>query len=649
MIASMDRIEIVFMRSELNAIIGFLQAQGTVHLEQVPLALEEHPGFLHRVHLPEAERRELEALTQLRQLLAETLPLLAGRPAHHEVVAAGSTLQHEMGDTPAHQHLAASIRSWHSDLRRAHRRKLNLQDNIVLIEAYSSMLRSLLPLLQENNAILGENAHAMVLEGYTDEALRALEARFAKAVGTGCRTVKQALGRDRAAFIVIHPADKREAVEQVIASEGVRPVVSPDGTVYGNTPVEVMARAGKKLQTLRAELAIIIESIQAHTAEHGARITAADQIIGNRMRQLSVVDDFAQSSLVGAVHGWVPGDDYAALAAALKAQFGDRAEIAKMGLHDVELERVPTKRVNHPLVKPFELVMGIMKPPTYGHFDPTWLVALSFLIFYGFILGDAGYGLVMITIGVLVKRKWGHIKPLFDGMTILQYMGVSSIAFGILYWEFFGNVAEVLFGFPSFLFHRVHHPDISLYIAILFGAIHVPLSLIIGIREGFAHGHAKHAEEQLGMLLGLGALFTAVASMAGMFPLGATLGGVLAGLLFAVGLFYLFKSMGAMGLMGIMEIIGLSANVLSYSRLMALGIAGIAFADIANSMPASATSFGVFLVGLVGAFGVHAFNFCLSVFSPTIHSLRLNVVEFLPKFYHPEGRNYEPFRKDMAW
>jgi V/A-type H+-transporting ATPase subunit I len=100
--------------------------------------------------------------------------------------------------------------------------------------------------------------------------------------------------------------------------------------------------------------------------------------------------------------------------------------------------------------------------------------------------------------------------------------------------------------------------------------------------------------------------------------------------------------------MGVMEIIGLSANVLSYSRLMALGIAGIAFAGIANGMPAS-SSWVLMPLALLGAIGVHAFNIGLSVFSPTIHSVRLNFVEFLPKFYHPEGRNYEPFRKDMAW
>ena len=114
--------------------------------------------------------------------------------------------------------------------------------------------------------------------------------------------------------------------------------------------------------------------------------------------------------------------------------------------------------------------------------------------------------------------------------------------------------------------------------------------------------------------------------------------------IFAASVVLFVRSMGAMAPMGIIEIIGLSANVLSYARLMALGIAGIAFADIANGMPAA-----MGIVGVIGALFVHIFNFGLSVFSPTIHSLRLNLVEFLPKFYETEGRPYQPFRKDMAW
>ena len=86
----------------------------------------------------------------------------------------------------------------------------------------------------------------------------------------------------------------------------------------------------------------------------------------------------------------------------------------------------------------------------------------------------------------------------------------------------------------------------------------------------------------------------------------------------------------------------LGGNVLSYARLMALGIASIALADIANMLPGM---FGYWL-GIPAALLVHLFNIGIGVASPTIHSLRLNFVEFLPKFYSPEGKGFDPFRKE---
>jgi V/A-type H+-transporting ATPase subunit I len=290
-------------------------------------------------------------------------------------------------------------------------------------------------------------------------------------------------------------------------------------------------------------------------------------------------------------------------------------------------------------------MMSIMKPPTYGHFDPTPLVAVSFTFFYGLILGDIGYGLLILLIAWWAKRKWGHIPVAKDALTIFQYMGYSSIFFGVIFLEFFGDVIEHTFHIHP-LFNRVTQSSTMLAITVLIGAVHVVLGLAIGIRENYKHHHHHHAEEKLGMLLGLFALVAAIG--AGSLGAGATAGYVVAGLLAVASLFYLVKSMGFMTPMGVIEVIGLTSNILSYARLTALGIAAIAFTQIANGMT-RVESFGLFLVLLIPAALIHAVNFGLSVFSPTIHSLRLNVVEFLPKFYNPAGRNYEPFRKDLVW
>lgn len=648
MIATMDRVEIVFLRSELDGIIAFLQERGVMHLEQVPLALDNHPGYLHRVHLPQAEKEELEQLSYLDQLLKQVLPLLSTSPSHAEIVSAGRQLEREgkeLAESAFERH-ATHTRTWHRELRRLTRRRLNVQDDIAVIQRYSAALRDILPLLQEVGAQLGKDARALVLEAYPADAIITLQDKLKKAGASLAVTRK--LGKGRDALVVTFAEEKAGAVDAVFEAEGLRTLSSPDGEDYGASAVEVMKKSGAKLQSLQQSEQALTNEIREFSAHHGAKLVALSQMIANRMKQLTVTNNLAQSKLVGVVHGWVPAAELPALSAGLQRNFGSRAAMDSLGFHDVELARVPTKRENHKLVKPFELIMGMMKPPSYGHFDPTWLVAISFTIFYGFILGDMGYGLVIIAIALWAKKKFGHNELLKDGLTILQYMGISGFIFGFFYWELFGDVLEKITGFPAFAFHRAHETDTLLYLAVGLGAIHIPLSLVIGIREGYAHGHNKHAEEKLGMLLGLAALVLALVSGAGAFPLGGVFGGALAAITFAACIYYLVRGMGAMAPMGVMEIIGLSANVLSYSRLMALGIAGIAFAGIANGMPAS-SSWVLMPLALLGAIGVHAFNIGLSVFSPTIHSVRLNFVEFLPKFYHPEGRNYEPFRKDMAW
>ncbi len=644
MIAPMDRVEIVCLRSELHAMVPLLQQFGALHVEEVSLALENHPGFLHRVHLPEDEKAELAQLEQLDQLLRESLPLLSQSPNRSDVVAAGKKLSETGFGARLKQ-----CRAWHRDLRTLHRRKLNIQDNMAVVQNYGRIVESITPLLIGQGAVLGETARAIILDGYDAATLEQLQRAIVAEVSSGCTFLSQKMDRNRKVMVITHPADKAEALTAFLESRGITVLTSPDRDARGTSVDEVMRKIGARVAALQADLDEVQSQLDNLSEREGATMEALSQLVNNRVAQLQVVDSFAQSEMVGVVQGWVPAESYGALESECKAQFGEKAVVAKMSHEDVEHERIPTLLQNNPIVKPFELVMKLMKPATYGSFDPTWLIALSFIVFYGFVLGDAGYGLIIVAIGALVKKKWGHIQVLHDGMTIFQWMGVSSIVFGIIYWEIFGNVVETLVGDYS-IFHRVHYTDQLLYLSILFGVVHIPLSLILGVREGYAHGHAKHAEEKLGMLLGLAALPIALASAAGFFPLGATVGLGLAAIVFGVGLYYLWRGMGVMAPMGIMEIIGLTANIFSYSRLMALGLVSIAFAEIANDMPEMLGGGTIGLViGIPAAACVHVLNIGIGVFSPTIHSLRLNFVEFLPKFYEPQGRSYKPFRKEMVW
>ena len=648
MIAPMARIEVIFLRSQLNAVLDRVQELGVVHLEDVPLALEEAPGYLHRIHLPEPEKKELDTLEEWSRILRECLALVSPPADQQQVAKAAREIS---GNTVAQwnaQNLAAQLRQWHRTLRTLHRRRLNIEDNLTLLHRYEVILRAIAPLLQEHSAVLGKTARVLILSGYTPEQIDALERRLIQDIGPECQFIQRPLQRMTVAVLLINKPEKQEALTALLRAEGIAVLDPPDRSVAADTVDDLLKRVEQRVSGLSADLDQVLSELQVFSEQYAAKIEAWRIAVADRLAQLRAVDHLAQSRMVGVLHGWLPADAYENFYRSLKQQFGAQIAIGKLPMDEIEPEHIPTLLRNHWFFKPFELVMGFLRPATYGTFDPTPVVALSFLLFYGFIIGDMGYGLTIWGVASWAKARWRHIPMLRDGMTIVQYMGISSIIFGFIYLEFFGDTLERLGLHP--LFPRGHETTLLLALAVGMGLIHVPLGLIVGIVEGYKHGHVKHARERLGLLLGLLALLTVISSGGGYLPLPSSLAYLIAGLLFLGSLFCFVRSMGGMAPLGIMEIVGLSSNILSYARLMALGMAGIAFAGIANGIPASIDNpLLKILVGIPAALLIHLLNIGISVFSPTIHSLRLNFVEFLPKFYEPEGRKYQPFRKEAAW
>jgi V/A-type H+-transporting ATPase subunit I len=639
----MERIELVFLKSELHDIIPFLQERGVVHIEDVPLALEDHPGFLHRIHLPEPERRERERFERLQSALRETVTLLDAKPGESDIRSAGRKLEDE-SDVAAWDE---EIRSTLHALRSLTRRRLNGQDNLDMLASYRRVLATLAPLIEDRDVRLGETAHALLIPSDNAEELEAIAKRIVRDVGPECNLISHAMDRRNLVAVVTHPKQHAGPIGDILREHGIIPLDVPDPDLTGISVAEAVRRAQSKVHRFEKDIAAIEAERKSFAEVHAARIHALTRAIGDRYSRLSVVEHLAQSEMIAVLHGWVPKEVCENLEADLRKTFGARAVLGRLSRKDVDIHRVPTLLKNHPIFRPFQLILAMFDPPKYGSFDPTWLVAVSFILFYGFILGDAGYGLFIIGVGAFVKRKVPFNAFVQDAMTIAQWMGISSIVWGIVYGEFFGDLPYRLFG----LHGPFHRADPNLYMALLafaiaYGIIHIPLGLILGVWEGYRHGHHHHAEEKLGMLLGLTAVGLAVAGIMGVLPYTPALAA--GAVVFLVGVFFLVKSMGAMFAMGIMEILGLTSNVLSYGRLMALGLASVVLADLANVM-LNMEGAKLFLVGIPAAGVIHLLNIGIGVFSPTIHSLRLNYVEFLPKFYEPEGRNYEPFRKELTW
>ncbi len=350
----------------------------------------------------------------------------------------------------------------------------------------------------------------------------------------------------------------------------------------------------------------------------------------------------------------------------LLEKFEGKVELTEEIPSHEEMEEAPVAISNKTLVRPFEFIYLLQRRPKYGTLDPTFLVAIFFPILFGFMLGDVGYGLALIGL-VLVARRMlkkrdamGGFFELFSSVMLIS--GISTTIFGIVYWEFFGDLAFKLVGWDvghvvwvwghtsgggvwGWPVERIahHNPDMFsmlLLIVMAIGVLHMSAALVIGLINGVREKNRKHTIEKAGYLMFIWGLVIVFGTMWGLKGIKDI--GLIVGALTSVGGVVLAAVGGGFG--GAIESALTFGNILSYARLYGIGLASVILAEVANQLGGKFT--GILIpVGVIVAALLHTLNLMLGILSPSIQSLRLNLVEAFTKFYEEADVEYDPFKK----
>ncbi|MEA1944240.1 MAG: V-type ATP synthase subunit I [Euryarchaeota archaeon] len=423
-------------------------------------------------------------------------------------------------------------------------------------------------------------------------------------------------------------------------------------------PDELLRELKAQHDSLRRDLETLSSEIDLIKVQYGDFILASEELLSIETQKKEAPLFFATSDHTFAIDGWVPDDLFETVKSRVEAVTDNRVHITRLEEEMTDDANIPIEYENPEVVKPLEAVMNLYARPRYHEIDPTTIIFITFPLFYGMILGDIGYALILLGLSYYGRSKL-HGEGWNSLFTILIYCNIYTLFFGILYGEFLGFSLASHEGHPglipwwhtidlfhamggevvTFPIHRMHLVVTLLVLTIIIGVIHVNLGLIVGFVNVLKkHGMKAAILEKISwMVLQLGA-FLILFGMMNIIP--TTIPGA------SILILSVIMLIAGEGATALIEIPSILSNILSYSRLLAVGLSSIGIASAVNIMSGMLMpeKIGIFTVfaSVVFIFG-HTINTLLSIIAPGLHALRLQYVEFFGKFYEGGGRTYDPF------
>lgn len=628
MLLKMARVQIIGSRSQLEATITALQRLGVLHIEDVPRVMA-----LKSLALDEEGLRLQEDLGLLAARLDGLLQLLP------TVGAASSSAPSAPRETRAFADwVRQELDRLAPPIQALAQQRDELQAEALSLPRYEATLRKLTPLSLELRELHGFDTVAVLIDRAFRDVLELMRVELNQITHAQFEIIARDVDERTTAALIVYPRQYAQSVQALLGRENITQVRLPK-ELAGRSFREALTALQQRQQAVRQELARVDAQLEASAREWRAVLEEWRRQVRNRLQALATRAQFGATAYTFVIQGWVPRRDLDRVRATLAHEVGPQVIVNELDGHDRAHEHAPVAFANPAPLQPFEMLVRLMAVPRYGAFDPTPIVALFLPLFFGIMLGDIAYGALLLLVARYVKRRWAAHATIRNLAQILIYGSLWAIVFGFLYGEFLGTLGESI-GLHPLWMPRGGEQILALFVfALGLGTVQIVMGLLLGLWEAWREKQRNELLLKIGMLIALAALFGIIGILTNFLPSDLFTPSMVALL---IGVVLLIVPSGPMGLvLGPLELVEVIANILSYLRLIAIGLASVYLALVANEM---AGFVGNVLLGGILALLLHTLNFALGVLSPTIQSLRLHYVEFFRHFYQGGGQEYRPFK-----
>ncbi|MGG7076778.1 V-type ATP synthase subunit I [Clostridium sardiniense] len=442
-------------------------------------------------------------------------------------------------------------------------------------------------------------------------------------------------------LLVLAYKDNKDQVEDVLRGFG----FSGFKTEQKDTPIRIIHESMDRIEKIESEKFFIKEELSI-LEEEAKTLELVFEYYSNVYQRKTVKTHFLKTDKVSLIQGWIAISDNEDFKKIVKDTLGEDYYLGFEDVKSEEIDDVPIRLQNNDLNKSFENITEMYSMPKYDEIDPTPLLTPFFLIFFGMMVADIGYGLLVLIGSIIALKVLKLDKGQRQFAKFFFYLSFPTILFGFIYGAFFGDLLPL----PALIDTNKDVTTI-LIMSVAFGVIQIFFGLGIKAYILIRNGRPFDA------FCDVGSWIITLVSI-GAFGFGAFAGN---GVVKTVGMWCMIigmilivvtqgrhmKSVGGKlgeGLYSLYGITGYIGDLVSYTRLMALGLAGGSIAGALNLIIGMFPGVAFFIFGPVVFILGQLFNLGLSLLGAYVHTCRLEYVEYFSKFYDGGGKPFKPFK-----
>ena len=631
-IVKMKRLRLIALARDRDELLSSLLHAGCVEVSEPPADLADPLLRRDKARVAEA-KSELAELKQALSVLRRQAPQKEGLLTPRQVVRERDLLDH--GAMAAALEKARTVNDHAKAAGQCSARETRLNAELQSLRPWEACD---LPLNEAGTRCVA------VLLGTVPSAVDfdAMAGAVSEAAEASQVTLLSADGQQQCLEVLVHRSQEGAALE-ALRSYGFS---LPQFKDASGTARDNVRRLEEELEAVRAQRQAELDAIRAMGPETGALKLCVDQV-----QQVLATEETKERILAGGsilcLDGWVDEPNVSKLEQALAA-FDCAWELTDPAPE--EYPKVPVKLQNGPLTRCMNMVTEMYALPVYGTVDPNPLMAPFFILFYGIMMADMGYGLLMVLGAVFMIKKMRARGGMRNFAELLFYCGISTFVIGALTGGFFGDflpqLASIINPDTTFtalpaLFTPLEDTMAILVGSLVLGFIQIITGQVVSFVKKARDGHLWDGVWDEGpwwmIYLGVGLAVLGVGNVAG-YPVVLIVGI----LMLAYGSTRNSKGIGKVGaFVGAVYngATGIFGDVLSYARLMALMLSGSIIASVFNTLGAITGNVITFvLIAMVG----NALNFALNLLGCYVHDLRLQCLEFFKTFYQDGGKPFRP-------